>query len=245
MADRHDMRAADQPDRRLQPDQPVDRRRAHDRAIGFGADRGCCKTRRDRRARPARRSARGPIERIGIADQPADRAPPTHRPGRADVRPFAEVGLAEDHRACRAQLRDHRRVAARHIVLERQAASGGRHRVGGLDIVLDQHRNAVQRSAHPPRPTLGVERLGLGQRVGIERDHAAQRRPLAVHRRDPREIRPDQIDTARRPRRHACLKLIDRAFLDRDGPGHRRHWHGGGGEQDSGDNLAHFQSPLA
>ena len=208
MADRHDMRAADPTERRLQPDQPVHRRRANDRSVGLGPHRRRREARRDRRARPARRSTTRPVERVRIAHQPADRAPPADRIGGADIRPFAEVGLAQNHRPLRAQIGDERRVAQRDIVFERQAPRSGRDRVFGFDIILDQHRHAVERperlAAFPPR----ISRARLRHRIGIDRNHRAQRRPGAVHRGDAREIGlRDRL--RRRPARHHRLQLVD------------------------------------
>ena len=211
VADRHDVRPADHAERRFQTDQPVHRGRTHHRSIGLGPDRCRGKARRHRRARSARGSARGPVERVRIAHQPADRAPSAHRVRRADIGPFAEVGLAEDHRALPAQARHQRRVAARDVVLEREAPGGRRDRIPGLNIVLDQHRHAVER---PERLACLAPRIGsarLRDRIGVGRDHRAERRPGPVHRRDPREIGLGDRRAAR-ARRHHRLDLIDRFF---------------------------------
>jgi hypothetical protein len=49
---------------------------------------------------------------------------------------------------------------------QRQRAGGVRHR-GGVDVVLQQHRDAVQRAAQLAGLALGIERVGVAQRVGI------------------------------------------------------------------------------
>ena len=51
--------------------------------------------------------------------------------------------------------------------VERQRAGGGRHPVGGVDVVLDEDRDAVQRPAQPAGLALAVERLRDRERVGV------------------------------------------------------------------------------
>ena len=93
VADRDDVRAADQADGGLQPDDAVDRGRAGDRTVGLGPDREADQAGRDRRAAAARDSAGIAVERPGIARLAADGAPAGDRLVRADVRPFAKLVL--------------------------------------------------------------------------------------------------------------------------------------------------------
>ena len=122
-----------------------------DRAIGLRADGDGAVVRRhgDRRARA--RARRRAIERIRIARLSAARRPAARRVRRAEVRPLAEVRLAEDDRARRAQPLDDERVARRARPVERERAGGGGHAVRGVDVVLHEHRDAVQRTAHLAR----------------------------------------------------------------------------------------------
>ena len=151
---RHHMRAADQPDARLEPDNTVDRGRAGDRTVGLRANRGPGKTCRDCGPAARRRAAAVAIGRVRIAGQPADRAPAAGRTVGADVSPFGKVGLAQ-HQATRpAQVRDQRRIAAGEVCRERQAACGCGEFLG-LDIVLHQHAAAIERS-------------DIGERAGLE-----------------------------------------------------------------------------
>ncbi len=106
-----------------------------------------------------------------------------------DVGPLAEVGLAQDHRARRAQPRHQRRIAPRHVVRQRQRPGRGGHRVGRLDVVLHQHGHPVQRPARPPRRALRVQRARVLGRPRVQRQHRVQRRPGPVEGRHPVEGR--------------------------------------------------------
>ena len=71
---------------------------------------------------------------------------------------------------------------------QRQRSGSGLHAVGGIDVVLDQDRNAVQRAARALGFALLVEACGDGQGVGIEFDHAVDGRPAAVDLFDPGQV---------------------------------------------------------
>ena len=149
LGDGDDAAAAHQPDRRLHPDEAVDRRGRDDRAVGLGADGQGREARGDRRPGAGARTAGVAVEGVRVLRQPAARAPAAGRARRADVRPLGEIRLAEDHRARRAQPGDEVRVTRRLAAQQCQRAGGGLHRVGGGDVVLQQHRNPVQRPAGP------------------------------------------------------------------------------------------------
>ena len=59
---------------------------------------------------------------------------------------------------------------------ERERAGGGVHPVGGVDVVLHEHGDAVQRTARLARSSFRVERRGDGERVGVRLEHGMQRR---------------------------------------------------------------------
>ena len=105
LRDRHDAAAAHEPERRLDADDAVGGGGAHDRAVRLGADRERREARRDRDRRAARRTARVAVEHVRVARLPAEAAPAARRPPRAKIRPFAQIGLAEDHGAGCAQPR--------------------------------------------------------------------------------------------------------------------------------------------
>src|SRR5690606_9616775 len=64
-----------------------------------------------------------------------------------------------------------RRIPPRHVVDQREAAGRRRKRTRGLDVVLDQNRHAVERSARR-RPA--IQRSRLLERAGIDRDHGVE-----------------------------------------------------------------------
>ncbi len=137
----------------------------------------------------------------GIAGLAADRAPARNRVGRADVGPFAQVGLAEDHRARRPKPRYQRRVAIGDVAGQRQAARGRRQRSRDLDIVFDQDRLAGD---DPERAAARVERLGLVDGGGIDREHGVGR---AIDPRDALQ-RGAHIALGRRLRRQGGSAAI-------------------------------------
>src|SRR5881628_3665633 len=63
--------------------------------------------------------------------------------------------------------RDAPLVARRGDAGERERAGRRHHAIGRRDVVLHQHRDAVQRSAHAVCLALGIEPIRNGQRIGI------------------------------------------------------------------------------
>ena len=100
---RNDARAAHQPHRRFQADEPVHRRGTDDAAVGLGADADGGEAGGDCRAGAGARSARVAIEHVRILRLSTARAPAGGGSRGAEVRPFAQVRLAEDHGAGIAQ----------------------------------------------------------------------------------------------------------------------------------------------
>ena len=174
------MGAADDPDRGLEADKAIDAGGAGDRAVGLGADGAPCEPRRYRRPAARGRAAGIAIDGIGVLRQPADRAPPAGRIVRADIGPLGQVGLAQHHAAVLAKQCNHRRIAAGGVIGQREAAGGGRP-LGGLDIVLHQHRAPAQR----------LFRLGdrNGGRIGVIGYHRIEHRSGIVERADALDLR--------------------------------------------------------
>ena len=106
----------------------------------------------------------------------------------AEVGPLAEVGLAQDHRAGRAQTLRDGGILGRRGSFERQRSGGGGHAVGRIDVVFDKDGDAVQRPSRAPGFPFPIERIGDGERVGIEFQHGAQRGPLAINGGDARQV---------------------------------------------------------
>ena len=198
-ADGHDVRLADHAHRGLEADHAVDLRGADDGAVGFRPHRARREPGRDRRAGAGRAAARAAVEHVRVADLPAHRAPAGDGGVAAEVGPLAEVRLAENDRALRAQTRDQRAVPLCHVVGQRVGAGrGGKPRILRLDIVLEQDRHAVQRAERlRVRATL-IGRLGLLDGGGIEREDGLQARAAAVDGLDAVKIGLGELHGAER-----------------------------------------------
>ena len=103
--------------RRLQADEVGVRRRPADRAAAVGAERDRAAAGGDQRDRAARRAARRQRRIPRVAGRAEHRVV-----GVALHRELGDVGLAEDHRACVAQLRDRQLVVLGDEAVERAAA---------------------------------------------------------------------------------------------------------------------------
>ena len=161
-------------DGRLDAHNGVGLRRRHDRAAGLGSDRCSREVRRDRDRRSGARAGRTAIERVRIPGLPAARAPAARGVRRAEVRPLAQVGLAEDDGAGVAQARHDERILWRSGADQRERSGRRHHAVCGGDVVLDDDRDAVQRAARAAGLALRVELVRNRQRVGIDLDEAVE-----------------------------------------------------------------------
>ena len=164
MRDRDDAAAADEAHRRLDADQAGHRRRADDAAVGLGTDADRGQACGDRATRAGARPAGVAIQCVGAVRLSAASAPARGRARRAEIRPFAEVGLAQDHRPGGTQPLDEEGVLLRMMVRQCQRAGGVHHR-GRVDVVLQQHGNAVQRASRPTGLARGIARIGFLQRL--------------------------------------------------------------------------------
>jgi hypothetical protein len=95
---------------------------------------------------------------------------------------------------------------------ERQRPGGRRHPVGGVDVVLDDDRDPVQRTARPLRLALLVERAGDRQRLGVGLADRPQVRPLAIDLVDPRQVQLDELPRRVAALGHPVLQLGDGRF---------------------------------
>ena len=198
----------------LSPDHAAGGRGADDRPVGLGADGHRPEVGRDGRGGAGARAAGVPVEHEGVPALPAPGAPAARRMGRADVGPLAHVGLREQDRAGRAEPFGEVGVPRRNGAFERQRAGRGGHPVGGVDVVLEQHRDAVERPARSLGGPLLVERLGQRERLRVGLDDRLERDVLPVHGRDPLEIQLDHALRGVAARRHARLQLGDGDLLE-------------------------------
>ena len=109
--------------------------------------------------------------------------------------------------------------ASRGRLRAEQGQRAGRrlHVVGGVDVVLDQDRDAVERPARAFLRALPVELAGDGQGVGIHLDDGVETRSAPVDLLDPLEVERDEALGGRRSRRHHLLEPGDRRLLEREG----------------------------
>ena len=214
VGDGDDPRPAHQAERRLDADERRVARRGHDRSVRFGADGHRAHAGGDGRSRSGARSGRVAVERVRIARLPAAAAPSARRVRGPEVRPLAHVRLAQEHRARGPEARGDERIGGGRSAPERERSGRGQHPIAGGDVVLEQNRHAVQRSAHAPAPPLGVESVGDERRVGIDLEDAAKRRPAPVDRVNPREVLLDERPRALLSRLHAPLQFGDGRLLE-------------------------------
>ena len=200
----------------LMPTSDVVRRR-DDRAVGFGSDGRRAQVGRDRGARSGARARRVAVERVGVARLPAAAAPSARRVRRAEVRPLAEVRLAEDHRARRSQPSDDERVCRGRRAGERQRTGRRHHAIARGDVVLDQDRDAVERSAYAAGTAFGVESVGDRGGVRVDFEDAAELGAAPVDRVNPRQILLDERPGRLHARFHPPLQLGDRHLVEIEG----------------------------
>ena len=80
-----------------------------------------------------------------VSRQPAHSAPSAGGIIVADIGPFTEIGLAQDHAAIGADIRDQWRIAASVVFRQRERACGGGP-FAGFDIVFDENNVAVEQT---------------------------------------------------------------------------------------------------
>ncbi len=106
---------------------------------------------------------------------------------------------------------DHEGVALGSVLRQRQRAGGIHHR-RGVDVVLEQHRDAVQGAAHVAGLALGIARVGFLKCIGIELDHGVECRAGIVDCRDAVEIGLGERVAVQFAARHACTQIRDVGF---------------------------------
>ncbi len=112
-----------------------------------------------------------------------------------------------------AQLGDDGGVLGRDRVLQRDAARGGR-QAGDVEVVLDQHRQALQRAADVAGRALEVGDGRVLERRGVDDADGVDARPARVDRRDPVDVRACELHARQLARRHLLLQLGDRQALE-------------------------------
>jgi hypothetical protein len=158
-------------------------------------------------------TARIEAEQVRVVGEPASRAPPVEIVRvegevlgweAAEVRPLREVRLAQDDRTGPTQVGDERRVAPDPHPEQGQGSGRRGHRVVGVDVVLQENRDAVERSPEAPSTSLVVESGRDAERLRFGLDHRAEGR---IEARDLAEVCLRQLATAQLAGAHELLKL--------------------------------------
>src|SRR4051812_24472242 len=107
---------------------------------------------------------------------------------RAEVRPLAQVRLAEYDGTGGTEAFDDVRIARSSRTLECERAGRGSHAIGGIDVVLYEHRDAMHRTAHLTRLPLGVERIGDCECIRVGLEYVTECRSRSIECGDALEI---------------------------------------------------------
>ena len=130
--------------------------------------------RRDSRRRQLQsrsRSAGIAVERIRVASQSAAAAPSAGGVTGANVGPLTKIGFAQDHDAGRTQASGDESVVRGTRAEQRQRTRRRIHTIPGVDVVLDEDRNAMKRPTRPFRLAFMVECVGDLESVRVQLDH--------------------------------------------------------------------------
>lgn len=174
-------RARRQPHRRLNPHQIIPFTRAHNRPIRLTPQRSRRQPNRTANPTPRARPARVRVREIW-----ARRLPPTPGEPRryvpAEVRPLAEVRLAEEYSTGAPQSGCDACVSRDDGTEEGEGASGGIHAVTSFrgDVVLEDDWDAVQRTARTCQLSFLVELSGLLERTWVHFNNSAKYWTLKV-----------------------------------------------------------------
>src|SRR3954462_3807532 len=104
---------------------------------------------------------------------------------RPEVCPLTQVRLAKYDCAGLTQSLSDECIARWNGPLERVRTGGRRHAIRGVDVVLDEDRNPVQRPAHFAGLAFVVESIRDRKGIGISLYHVTQRRSLSIELGDP------------------------------------------------------------
>ena len=105
------------------------------------------------------------------------------------VRELRHHRFREDDRTGVLQVLCQRRLVGRHKIPESQCTARSAH-VGRVNVVLERHRNSVQRSAHSSLRAFSIERVGFGQRGTAHGDYGVQGMFI---RGDARQVQQHQL----------------------------------------------------
>ena len=208
-----------------------ERRRVRQRVAGVGAEA--------ERGEAAGDGGRGSAARAGRAQRRIERVADGAADGAdAEVpeRKLVEVGLAEHDRPGPPHPGGDARIEARPMIQQRPRAAR-RRQTEHVDVVLEDHRDAVHRSPPASGRALRVEGTRLRDRRRIQREHRTQGRAVTIEPRQPRQVLPDHVLRRRVSARQRVLHLRHRLLDHRERRDRRR----GGGRNPPVDDLRALQ----
>ena len=185
-----------------------------DGAVGLGADGDGAEIGGHRSTRSRTGAAGVTVQHVGVLGLPAPAAPAAAGPCGPEIGPLAEVGLAQQHRACLAQPGHDERIAGSAVAFQRQRARRGHHLIPRINIVFDQHRYAVQRPADLAGLPLRIHLRRDGQRIGIHFDHGVERGTVLVDGLDAVQIFLRELSGTEFAAGHLLLQLIHRGLIE-------------------------------
>jgi hypothetical protein len=134
--------------------------------------------------------------------------------GGPEVRPFAQIRLAKDDSARRAQPLGYERVARRDVAGEGERAGRRAHLVGRVDVVLDENGDSVQRPADASGLSFIVELRRDRERIRIQLDDRVDCRPALIERVDAREVLLDERSRRIGTAAEAGAEVVDRQLVE-------------------------------
>jgi len=200
-------------DRRPDPDESQVRRRTADRVPRVGSEPDHAESGGDAAGRPPARPCGSSLEVVCVARASVRRADTLA--GRE--RPLGHIGLGEDDRSGRADTLHLRGIVGRQAPRERDRPTR-RRKIGGVEVVLHQHGDAVKGPRHRSPLQLGVEGVGASQRGRV---HLGDGSELAIIRLDPIEMGLHNHAARGSPALERFTQLGDRQLDDGDRAGRR------------------------
>ena len=158
------------------------------------------------RGRSAAGSGRDAVERVGVARRVEGGTDGLTR----TERPLRHVGLGDHDRAGLADLPHHEGVVGRKVVRERDGPSGRDH-VVRVEVVLDEHRDAEERSHRLTGGLRRVEPVRALESPGVEHGDRVDRVFVG---RDPGEMPLHDLAAGCRPIADGRLHAGDRRLHD-------------------------------
>ena len=208
----HDPAAADQAEGGPYTDQTVGGGGAADGIDRIGTDADKTHVGSDGRPCPPRGTARCPgqvIRVTGLTKDGADGLSPNGE--------LMQISLGQNQRPGLAQAFGEEGILRWDKTLQRAGASRGGH-VTGANIVLQQNRNAMERTGEGPRlPKLAIQPFRLFQCLRVDGDDGIEGRPLLVIGLDTGQICLSQLPAGQPAIQHSLMYLCHRALHNRKG----------------------------